>query len=229
VVIGHHATAMPIAAAIFDHDGLALDTEGAWTLAEEDLFARYGARFTIDHKRDLLGSSPQVSAVKLARMLARPEADGAALHEELHALVMARLDGAVPVMPGLVELLAALRAGGVPVGLASNSRRVFVERALAGAGLDDAFDVVIVGDEVPRPKPAPDVFLAVARALGALPAGCVALEDSPTGVRAARAAGMRVVGVPSVPGLVLDADVVADSLEERSVWAALGLARAGGP
>ncbi len=219
---------MPIAAAIFDHDGLALDTEGAWTVAEEDLFARYGALFTIDHKRELLGSSPEVSAIKLARMLARPEAEGAALHDELHALVMTRLDGAVPAMPGLVELVGALRERGIPVGLASNSRRAFVERALAGAGLSRAFDAVVVGDEVGQPKPAPDVFLAVARALGAPPAGCVALEDSPTGVTAARAAGMRVVGVPSVPGVALDADVVAGSLAEPAVWSALGLARAGG-
>ena len=80
-----------------------------------------------------------------------------------------------------------------------------------------------------RPKPAPDVFLAVARALGAPPTGCVALEDSPTGVSAARAAGMLVVGVPSVPGIVLDADVVAASLAEPAVWSALGLDRAGEP
>jgi HAD superfamily hydrolase (TIGR01509 family) len=219
---------MPVAAAIFDHDGLALDTEGAWTLAEEDLFARYGARFTMDHKRDLLGSSPQVSAVKLARMLGRPRAEGEALHDELHELVMARLDGGVPAMPGLVELVAALREHGVPVGLASNSRRAFVDRALAGAGLSHAFDAIVVGDDVAHPKPAPDVYLATARALGAPAPACVALEDSPTGVEAGRAAGMRVVGVPSVPGVALDADVVGGSLRDASVWAALGLTRAGG-
>jgi HAD superfamily hydrolase (TIGR01509 family) len=211
------------AAAIFDHDGLALDTEGAWTLAEEDLFARYGSRFTTDHKRELLGSAPAASASMMARMLGRPEADGPALHDELHALVMTRLDGGVPPMPGLVALLAALREHGVPIGLASNSRRTFVERALAGAGLQDAFDVVVVGDEVARPKPAPDVYLAVATALGADPAASVGLEDSPTGVAAARAAGLRVIGVPSVPGVILDADVVAASLEDPAVWSALGL------
>jgi HAD superfamily hydrolase (TIGR01509 family) len=219
---------MLIAAAIFDHDGLALDTEGVWTLAEEDLFARYGARFTMDHKRALLGSAPEASAVMLARMLGRPEADGSALHAELHVLVMERLEEGVPPMPGLRELLTALRASAVPVGLASNSRRTFVELALARSGLDGAFDAIVVGDEVARPKPAPDVYLAVAGALGADPAACVALEDSATGVAAARAAGMRVVGVPSVPGVVLDADVVAGSLEDPAVWSALGLNAAAG-
>jgi HAD superfamily hydrolase (TIGR01509 family) len=214
---------MPVAAAIFDHDGLALDTEGAWTLAEEDLFARYGARFTIDHKRTLLGSSPAASAVMLAGMLGRPESEGGALYAELRELAMERLEAGVPPMPGLRELLAALRAQGVPAGLASNSQRAFVERALARSGLDGAFDAVVVGDEVARPKPAPDVYLAVAEALGAAPANCVALEDSPTGVVAARAAGMRVVGVPSVPGVALAADVVAASLEDPAVWSALGL------
>jgi HAD superfamily hydrolase (TIGR01509 family) len=219
---------MPAAAAIFDHDGLAVDTEGVWTLAEEDPFARYGARFTIDHKRAMLGSSPADSARMLARMLGRPEEEGPALHEELHALVMPRLDDDVRPMPGAVALLAALREQGVPVGLASNSRRPFVDRALAGAGLDGAFDVVVVGDEVARPKPAPDVYLAVAAALGADPAASVGLEDSPPGVAAVRAAGLRAVGVPSVPGMALDADVVAPSLEDPAVWAALGLRRADG-
>jgi beta-phosphoglucomutase-like phosphatase (HAD superfamily) len=103
-----------------------------------------------------------------------------------------------------------------------------VELALARSGLDGAFDAIVVGDEVARPKPAPDVYIAVAGALGADPAACVALEDSATGVAAARAAGMRVVGVPSVPGVVLDADVVAGSLEDPAVWSALGLNAAAG-
>ncbi|HSD79360.1 MAG TPA: HAD-IA family hydrolase, partial [Solirubrobacteraceae bacterium] len=87
-----------------------------------------------------------------------------------------------------------------------------------------AFDVTVAGDEVANPKPAPDGYLAAAAALGAEPAACVALEDSPPGVAAAKAAGMLVVGVPSFPGVALDgADLVAGSLREPAVLAAVGL------
>jgi beta-phosphoglucomutase-like phosphatase (HAD superfamily) len=87
-----------------------------------------------------------------------------------------------------------------------------------------AFDAIVTADDVPAPKPAPDCYLAAARALGAPPADCVALEDSATGVAAARAAGMFVVGVPSFPGVVLaQADLVAASLEDAEVRRVLGL------
>jgi beta-phosphoglucomutase-like phosphatase (HAD superfamily) len=101
---------------------------------------------------------------------------------------------------------------------------VFVDRALGIAGMLDTFDVTVAGDEVPLPKPAPDGYLAAARALGADPTACVALEDSNTGVAAAVAAGMYVVGVPSFPGVeLLDAHLVAPSLEDPAVLALLGL------
>jgi beta-phosphoglucomutase-like phosphatase (HAD superfamily) len=81
----------------------------------------------------------------------------------------------------------------------------------------------VSGDEVAELKPAPDVYLEACRQLGVRPADAVALEDSPTGVASARAAGLLVVGIPSVPGVSLDADLVADSLEDRAVRDALGL------
>ena len=214
---------MTPAAVVFDNDGLTLDTEQAWTRAEELLFRRYGAAFTDDHKRDLLGSSRAVAAAKLEGHLLRP-GYGAGLVDELFALVMDELDHGAPPMPGAVGLLGALRAAGTPVGLASNSPRAFVDKALRVAGLEGLFDVTVAGDEVAQAKPAPDGYLAAAAALGADPAACVALEDSRTGVAAARAAGMTVIGVPSFPGVVLDeAHVVAESLHDPRVAAALGL------
>lgn len=217
------ARPMP-AAVIFDNDGLTLDTEHAWTRAETALYARHGATFTMDHKRELLGSSGPIAAGRIERHLGLP-GRGPALTEELHALVMDELEQGAPPMPGVVELLDALRRRGVPVALASNSNRPFVDLALRIAGLQDAFDAVVTADRVERPKPAPDVYLAAAAAVGAHPAGCVALEDSQTGVAAARAAGMVVIGVPSLPGVELEAaDLVAPSVADPRVWALLGLA-----
>lgn len=210
------------AAAVFDNDGLLLDTEEAWTRAETKLFASHGSVFTMDHKRDLLGSSHLLAASKLETMLDRP-GDGLALLDELQALVMDEAAAGVEPRPGAVELVDALRAAAVPVGLASNSLRAFVDLVVGGCGLLDRFDAIVTGDEVANPKPAPDIYLEACRRLGVAPIAAVALEDSPTGIAAAQAAGMRVIGVPYLPGLELDADVVAPSLAHATVSAALGL------
>jgi beta-phosphoglucomutase-like phosphatase (HAD superfamily) len=213
------------AAVVFDNDGLLLDTEAAWTRAETVLFARRGRTFSDDHKRYLIGSARRVAEVRLEEMLERPAGEGAALMDELHDLVMEELLVGVEPCPGAVELLAALRDAGVPVGLASNSPRAFVERALAHSPVDrDVFDVTLAGDEVLHPKPAPDIYLAACDALGAAPGASVALEDSPSGVRAADAAGMMVVGVPYLDGIDLpEATLVARSLSDEDVRRALGL------
>lgn len=211
---------MSLAAVLFDNDGLTLDTEPAWTRAEVALFERHGATFTPDHKRDLLGTAPVDAAAKLERMLGRR---GDELFAELYALVLEEVAAGVEPMPGAVVLLGALRAAGIPVGLVSNSRRGFVERGLRAAGLANAFAVIVTAEEVARPKPAPDAYVAAAVALGAAPSECAVLEDSPTGVAAGRAAGALTIGVPSFPGVKLEADVVASSLEDPAVWLALGL------
>jgi HAD superfamily hydrolase (TIGR01509 family) len=213
------------AAVIFDNDGLTLDTEGVWTRAERLLFARYGREFTMEHKRDMLGTSMETASRKLEGHLGQP-GRAAELIAELHEIVMGELDHGAEPMAGARELLRALRGAGVPIGLASNSTGAFVARALGGSGLADCFDVVVTAEEVARPKPAPDVYLAAAAGLGAAPADCVALEDSKTGLTAARAAGMTVIGVPSFPGVELSgADLVAPSLADARVWELLGLER----
>jgi HAD superfamily hydrolase (TIGR01509 family) len=214
-----------IDAVVFDNDGLLLDTEEAWTRAETDLFERHGSTFTIEHKRDLIGTSPAVSAAKLEVILDMP-GQGPALVEELHDLVMEETLAGVPPRPGALELVAAVRAAGLPVGVASNSARPFVDRVLSVAGLRDGhFDVVVTADDVEHPKPAPDLYLAACAALGAAPEHSAALEDSATGVAAARAAGMYVVAVPYFPDLPIDgASLTVESLEDPRVAEALGLA-----
>jgi HAD superfamily hydrolase (TIGR01509 family) len=211
---------MTPAAALFDNDGLTLNTEGAWTRAEQTLFDRYGQTFTMDHKRTLLGTSPAESAALLETMLGRHGPD---LSDELYELAIEQVARSAEPMPGAVALLAALGEAEVPIALVSNARRRFVEPALRAAGLEEAFAVIVTADDVPRPKPAPDAYLAAAAALGAEPSACAVLEDSPTGLAAGRAAGALTIGVPSLPGVVLDADVVAASLEDPAVWRALGL------
>ncbi len=211
-------------AVIFDNDGLLLDTEEAWTRAEETLFARRGAVFTLAHKRTLIGSDHRAAARKLEALL-ELDGEGEQLMAELHELVMEEALAGVAPRPGALELIERLRETGVRLGVASNSRRPFVERTLAGAGLmDETFATIVCVEDVARPKPAPDIYLEACRRLGSDPLCSAALEDSPLGVAAAAAAGVYVIGVPYLPDTELPgSDLIAQSLADHAVARALGL------
>src|SRR3954469_10188903 len=210
-------------AVVFDNDGLLLDTESVWTRAEEDLFELRGAEFTPADKLELVGTSAEIAGGILERRLSEP-GRAAGLIEELNELVVAELEHGVEEMIGAREVLGRLR-GKVPLGLVSNSPLRFVRRSIELAGFKDFFDVVLSAHEVAAPKPAPDPYLEAFGRLG-VDAGppVVALEDSPTGVAAARAAGLTVIGVPSVVGVELvEAHEIAESLLDAVVTRRLAL------
>lgn len=210
--------AAPPDAVIFDNDGLLLDTESVWTRAEEDLFERRGRRFTAANKLELVGTSAAIAGGILERRLEEP-GRAAELIEELNELVVVELERGVEAMVGARELLAALGERGTPLALVSNSPMVFVRRSLEIVGLEDSFDVVLSAHEVAAPKPAPDPYLEACRRLGVEPGPSVfALEDSPSGVAAAVAAGLTVIGIPSVEGVALEeAHHLAASLRDEIV------------
>jgi HAD superfamily hydrolase (TIGR01509 family) len=212
-------------AVVFDNDGLLLDTEEAWTRAEQTLFAGLGREFTVEHKRTLIGSSRSLAAAKLETILQRP-GEGEALMDELHELVMEEALQGVAPRPGAVELLARLTDAAIPLAVASNSERAFLERTLGGAGLlhDGPFAAIVSANDVEHPKPAPDIYREACARLGVAPADAVALEDSPIGVASAAAAGMFVIGVPYFPGSeIAGASMLAESLADPAVARALGL------
>jgi HAD superfamily hydrolase (TIGR01509 family) len=206
---------------VFDCDGVLLDSEAAWTRAETRLFARYGKSYGPGEKRLLIGGSLPETGRALEEIL---EGGGRAddLIDELVVLAEEEFAGRLDPMPGALDLIAELR-GRRPIGVASNSHRRLVDLALGGSGIADAFDAVVASDEVPRPKPAPDLYVEACRRLGVPPADAVAIEDSPRGAAAAAAAGMFVVGIPYLPDLSLEADLVAPSLEDPAVRSALDL------
>lgn len=211
-------------AVVFDNDGLLLDTESVWTRAEEDLFELRGKEFTPADKLELVGTSAQIAGGILERRLGEP-GRAAELIEELNELVVAELEHGVEAMLGARELLVQLREQGVPLGLVSNSPLRFVDRSIELAGFEEFFAVVLSAHEVEAPKPAPDPYLEACRRLGVDPGpDVVALEDSPTGVAAARAAGLTVIGIPSVEGVLLDeAHHLAESLLDDVVARRLAL------
>lgn len=201
-------------AAVFDMDGLLVDSEPLWALAETELLARHGDRFTRADAEATHGRSIEDTIDAYVPRLGG--ADRAALRAELMALMQAHYEEGSPVRPGARELVRWLE-GHMPLAVASNTDGDLVRLALEGAGLVDAFAAIVSGADIGRAKPHPDVYLAACRALGVEPCDAVAFEDSPAGVQAAKAAGMSCVGVPERDGVDLaaaGADVVVGSLAE---------------
>jgi len=185
-------------------DGLLVDTEPLWTVAEHELAARAGGTFTPQMKAAIVGTRLEVAVPTLLTMLGVPAtADAVA---STSRWLLQRMVGLfrrpLALRPGAADLLAALAAAGVPQALVSSSYRVLVDAVLAhGAG---PFATTVAGDEVARAKPDPMPYLTAAARLGADPARCVVLEDSPAGLASGAAAGCAVVAVPDVPGVRLD-------------------------
>jgi HAD superfamily hydrolase (TIGR01509 family) len=208
---------MSNAGVVFDNDGLLLDTEPSWTRAQEAVFERRGRTFDLDAKHALVGTSPVTAPQVLERVLELP-GRGEEVSAEMYDLAVDEIANAAEARPGALELLAAVR-GRWPVAVASNAPRRHLLTGLRRVGVEDSFDAMLAFDDVGVPKPAPDLYLQACELLGVDPARSVAIEDSPPGVASARAAGMFVIGVPSITGIELEADRVFDSLADPAVGA----------
>lgn len=198
-------------AVCFDLDGLLVDTEPIWMDAKEVLFERYGIGFDAADHSAVFGTSEAQSAAYFTRRMGLPESDTERIRLEYLEIVTQKLDTDIPVQPGARELIASLR-GRVPIALATNTRRPIVEMVLERVGLAGSFDALATSDET-QPKPAPHLYLLACQRLGIAPGSAVGLEDSPTGVRAVKAAGMYCIAVPSAPDTdVSPADEIIGSL-----------------
>jgi HAD superfamily hydrolase (TIGR01509 family) len=189
-------------------DGTLLDTEPYWFAAERDLVEEFGNEWPDHHAHAMVGFDLLDSAAYMQEH-GGVELDRHTIVERLLDGVIARLHRKIPWRPGARELLADLNAAGVPCALVTMSWRRFVDPVLAALP-NGSFVATITGDELPEGtgKPHPEPYLRGAEACGADPHECLAIEDSPTGVRSALAAGCRVIGVPNVRDLEPGAGVV---------------------
>lgn len=212
---GAHGSSLAI---VVDCDGTLVDTEQLWTIAERRVTEQLGGRWSIDLKSCLAGCSLLESAVELGRSTATPAArtnEIAAALRETYRSVLRREP--VSAKPGAARLLADLVRRCIPVAVTSNSRADEVRTALGKAGLTDLVHSVHTPSRNARPKPAPDIYLRACRRLRTEPRNAIAIEDTQTGVDAAQDAGLTTIGIPSVPGQHLDADVLLDSLQEVDI------------
>jgi HAD superfamily hydrolase (TIGR01509 family) len=215
---------------IFDLDGVLLESEQVWDEARKQLTEELGGRWHDRAQRDMMGMSSiewsRYMHDELAIELA-PQAISDEVVLRLEQLYRERL----PLLPGARETVERLAARW-PLAVASSSNRPLIELVLELAGIADRFRAVVSSEEVPRGKPAPDVYLEAARRLGAEPTRCAAIEDSENGLVSARAAGMRVVAIPNrafPPGdeALAAADIVLHSLAELTPEAIADSDRAG--
>ncbi|MCW3003113.1 MAG: family phosphatase [Conexibacter sp.] len=202
-----------LGAVVFDCDGLLLDTESRWTMAEQATVERWGGTWDPEFKRQLLGVAVPEAGERIAVYVGAPLTEAPAIARALDDNFAVALEqhGCHP-RDGVATLVDALAAARIPMAVASNSAQALVLSALRHSGLPPRFSAVVCAGEEHAPKPAPDVYLAACAELGVEPSAAVALEDSQTGIEAARAAGLPVVGVPSLPGERLDADAVVATL-----------------
>ncbi|MEU9842755.1 HAD family phosphatase [Actinomadura sp. NPDC048032] len=183
-------------AVLFDMDGLLIDSERVWLEVESEVMAWLGGEWTPAHQERLVGGSLYL-AVDYMLELTGADAPREEVGRRMLDGMAERLGACVPMMPGAKDLLAEIRAAGVTAALVSSSHRRLIEPVLDAVGREH-FALSVAGDEVARTKPHPEPYLTAAARLGADPARCVVLEDSPNGVAAAEAAGCVTVAVPGL-------------------------------
>lgn len=182
------------AAILFDHDGTLVDTEPVWAAAKVALAVEFGGTWTEQDTLDCLGLSMKFTLDRLReRGVDLPDEQ---INERLVAKVREALaHQQVEFLPGIERFLTQVRDAQIPAAIVTNATTSIAQRT-ADAAPEGTFSVIIGNDETTHPKPDPQPYLLAAQRLGVEPSRCVAVEDSPSGVRSATAAGMKVIVVP---------------------------------
>ena len=183
-----------ISAVLFDLDGTLVDSMWMWEAIDVEYLGRYGLECPSDLQKAIEGMSFSETAVYFKERFNLPDS----IEEIKQAWVEMSLEKyqkEVPVKPGVREFLEEISIRGIKAGIATSNGREMVDAVLKSLGLEQYFQVVATACEVAAGKPAPDIYLEVARRLGAKPENCLVFEDVPAGIMAGKNAGMKVIAV----------------------------------
>ena len=193
---------------VFDMDGVLIESEEIWDAVREAYVRERNGRYDEEIQRAMMGmSSPEWSRYLHETAGVADEPD--AINDEVVRRMLDAYRERLPLFDGAVDAVRRLAAR-FPLAVASSSNRSLIDTVLDVSGLADAFRATVSSEEVARGKPAPDVYLEAARRLGVAPGRCAAIEDSHSGIRSAKAAGMRVIAIPN-PSYPPDADALAQA------------------
>ena len=185
-----------IHAVVFDMDGVIIDSEHVWDEVREQLARDWGGTYGPDAQRAMMGmSSPEWSSYM--REAVGIDASPEEINAEVVRRMLSRYRNELPAVPGAADAVRRLGAAGLRLAVASSSNRELIETVLETLALTSSFEAVVSSEEVPRGKPAPDVYLEATSRLGLDPAGCAAVEDSTNGILSAAEAGLAVVAYPN--------------------------------
>jgi HAD superfamily hydrolase (TIGR01509 family) len=201
-----------LGAVIFDMDGVIVHSEPLWSEAEQRLLARRGLIASPELKPLLMGRDSREAIAILIKHYELGEQVEDVVRERNQIIARLFQESLEPV-PHILNLIHSLREGEIKTAVASSSPNRLVVLALDKLGIKELFDVILSGDEVFRGKPSPEIYLAAAGRLGVKPANCLVIEDAPSGVAAAKAAGMKCLAVCTTVGSseLGDADRVVES------------------
>jgi HAD superfamily hydrolase (TIGR01509 family) len=184
-----------VEAVVFDMDGVLLASEEVWDEVREEYVRERGGRYDEEIQRAMMG----MSSTEWSRYLhetAGVSDEPDKINDEVVRRMLASYRAHLPLIPGATDAVRRLAAR-YPLGLASSSNREIIDTVLDVAGIAGCFKATVSSEEVAHGKPAPDVYLEVARRLGVDPRRCEAIEDSHGGIRSAKAAGMYVIAIPN--------------------------------
>jgi HAD superfamily hydrolase (TIGR01509 family) len=206
-----------IDAIVFDVDGVLIDSEPVWERVRRALVAEHGGHWPDDAQDRMMGMSTGEWSAYLSEDFGLPLSPEQ-VAEQVIAAMTAQYQVHLPLLPGAVDAVRGL-AGRWRLAVASSAPKSLIEVVLDASGLRPAFAAAVSSEEVPRGKPAPDVYLEATARLGVSPAACAAVEDSSNGLRSAAAGGLTVIAVPRpeyppAPDALKLARVVLDSLTE---------------
>jgi HAD superfamily hydrolase (TIGR01509 family) len=207
---------------VFDFDGLVADSEPLQIRAWQEFLAQYDRKLEDSLINDMFGLRVRDSAKVVQERLELPITPDEVV-EGRDEIFLKLVAAELPLMPGAIELITWLQIDTpLRLALATSGHQRYISAALGVTGLENAFEVIVTGDDVEKGKPDPEIYLAAAERMQVEPNACLALEDAPHGVRSAKAAGMACLAVPnemteSIPGLD-EADALVADLHEARVW-----------